>query len=365
MVKKRIKKHFLKQNKKNKKSLKRKIIPKIAKINCEKLYNSICRIYDEKNKKSGTGFFMQIVLENEPYFFLVACKNTITEEQIENHETIVLYILTNGEEEERKIKIENRSFFIFSGNINTIVLEMLAIDNIPKERFLYPDLNYKKGYDFYKNKDFYMAGFENNNNKNEKFISSFKMENFNYFNFCHNVIKGPEAFGSLICTKQKFNIIGINGRGKFLQNGLFIGIMLDILENERKGITENNYISIYKGSFMSGIRHGKGDGYYNDGGLYEGDWRNDRREGNGTMYYSNGNIYIGEWVNNRREGKGIFYFCKGGSYEGEFKNDIIDGYGKLKAGNGYNEFIYEGILKLWGLDNPNFNAFNFLNPYNE
>ena len=364
MVKKKIKKLCLKQIKKKKKSLKRKIIPKIEKIKCEKLYNSICRIYDEKNKKSETGFFMQITLENEPYFFLVACNNIITEEQIENHETIVLYIITNGEEEERKIKIENRSYFIFYENLNIVVLEILDSDNISKERFLYPDLNYKKGYNFYLNKNYYMAGFENNNNKNKKFISSFKMKSFMFFDFFHNINKGQEAFGSLICTKRKFNIIGING-GNRSQSGHFIGIILDILENDRKGIFENISLSLYKGFLMSGIRHGKGDGYYNDGGLYEGDWKNDRREGNGTMYYSNGNIYIGEWVNNRREGKGIFYFCKGGSYEGEFKNDIIDGYGKLRAGNGYKEFEIEGTLKIWGLDNPNFDAFNFINQFSE
>jgi hypothetical protein len=361
MAKKRIKKQFLKQNKK---SLKRKIIPKITKIKSEKLYNSICRIYDEKNKKIGTGFFMQITLENIPYFFLLTCNNIITNEQIENHETIVLYILTNGEEEERKIKIEKRSFFIFYENFNTTLLEILDSDNISKERFLYPDLNYRKGYNFYLNKNFYMAGFENNNNKNNKFISSFKMESIRSFEFLHNINKGQEASGSLICTKSNLNIIGING-GNPLQSGHFIGKIVDILENERKGIIENNNISLYKGSFMYGLKHGKGEGYFIDGGLYEGDWINDRREGKGTMYYSNGNIYIGEWINNRREGKGLFYFWKGGSYEGEFKNDIIDGYGKFKAGNGYNEFEIEGTFKIWSLDNPNFDAFNFINQYNE
>ena len=361
MAKKRIKKQCLKQNKK---SSKRKIIPKIKKIECKQLYNSICRIYDEKNKKSGTGFFMQITLENKPYFFLVTSKNIITKEQIENHETIILFIIINGEEEKRIIKIENRSYFIFYRQLNTIILEILDLDNISKERFLFPDLNYKKGYNYYLNKNYYIAGFENNNNKNEKFISSLKIENFSFFQFFHNVNKGQEAFGSLICTKKNFKVIGING-GNLFQNGSFIGEILDILENDRKGIIENNNISLYKGFLISGLRHGKGEGYYNDGGLYEGNWKNDRREGNGTMYYSNGNIYIGEWINNRREGKGLFYFWKGGSYEGEFKNDIIDGYGKFKAGNGYNEFEIEGTFKIWSLDNPNFDAFNFINQYNE
>ena len=105
--------------------------------------------------------------------------------------------------------------------------------------------------------------------------------------------------------------------------------------------------------FNYGLKHGKGTGYYRDGGLYEGDWINDTREGKGIMYYSNGNIYNGDWKNDRREGKGIFYFCKGGYFEGDFKNNIIDGYGKLISEDGNIE--YKGALKIWGLDNPNFN----------
>ena len=67
---------------------------------------------------------------------------------------------------------------------------------------------------------------------------------------------------------------------------------------------------MYKGTIQLGLRHGKGSGFYNDGGLYEGDYVNDAREGSGIMYYSNRHIYIGEWKNDRREGIGKFYFLK-------------------------------------------------------
>ena len=352
----RINKYSKKINKTPKKIKK---LPKIKINKSEQLYNSICRIYDEKNKKNGTGFFMQIVIEDETFFFLITCDNIVTSEQIDNEETIVIYFLNNGKEEKRIIKIgSNRSHFIYFKPINITILEILDSDNISKDRFLYPDLNYKNGYNIYMNKEYFIAGF----NKNKPFVSSCRIEDIIRFEFIHNINKGQDAFGSLICTKDNFNVIGIykEGDDKDCNFGTFIGKIFDRLENSRKGIRNDNYVSMYKGTIQLGLRHGKGSGFYNDGGLYEGDWINDTREGNGIMYYSNGNIYIGEWKNDRREGIGSFYFCKGGFYKGEFKNNIIDGFGELKAGNGHNSWKFVGTLKIGALDNPNFDVVYFL-----
>ena len=51
------------------------------------------------------------------------------------------------------------------------------------------------------NKNYYIAGFDNYNNKNTKFISSFEIKRIRifYYKFSHNINKGKEAFGSLIC----------------------------------------------------------------------------------------------------------------------------------------------------------------------
>ena len=179
------------------------------------------------------------------------------------------------------------------------------------------------------------------------------------FQFNHNANRRIGSFGSLICSKDNFNIIGINKENDD-NSGIFIGKIINHLENNRKGVFPENNISMYKGAISNGLRHGKGIGFYLDGGIYEGDWINDEREGYGTMYYSNGNVYIGEWINGRREGKGKFYFCKGGIYEGEFKNDIIQGYGVLFDGNGKKSWRFVGTLKIGSLDNPNFNVIHFL-----
>ena len=58
----------------------RKKQTKATSENPEKIFNSICRIYNRKNKKNGTGFFLQITLENEIYYFLLTCSSIISEE---------------------------------------------------------------------------------------------------------------------------------------------------------------------------------------------------------------------------------------------------------------------------------------------
>ena len=323
--------------------------------NPEKIFNSICRIYNRKNKKNGTGFFLQITLENEIYYFLLTCSSIISEENSENKDSIILYFSSNGKEEKRCIKIEGRAHFTFFKPHYITLIEIVDSDNISKERFLYPDLNYKEAFTFYLNKNYYIAGFKNN--KNKRFISSFDLKCIDFYKFDHNINKGPYSIGSLICSKDNFNAIGMSINNN---RGVFIGKILDHLENIRKGIKVDYKINIYKGFFNHGLRHGRGTAFYIDGGLYEGDWINDSREGIGTMYYSNGNVYIGNWKNDRREGYGIFYFCKGGTYRGEFKNDIIDGFGRLETGNGYNNLFYLGTSIIADLDNPNFDVLEFL-----
>lgn len=329
------------------------------------LYNSICRIEKENDKNFGSGFFMQIILENELFYFLITSKKILSSEQIDNGISLNIFFFNKGKEEKRKIKIKShkRTHFVFYQEFETTLLEILDSDDIPYDIFLKPDLDYSKGYDYYMNKGCYIVGFEKINNKSKKFLSLCEITNMSRFEFNHNSIKGPGSLGSVICSKDNFNVIGINKQGD-LENkegcGCFIGKILNYLENNRKGLSPKNYISMFQGRISYGLRQGEGSGFYLDGGLYEGNWVNGQKEGFGTMFYSNGNVYIGNWNNDRREGIGKFYFCKGGIYEGEFKDDIINGYGTLFDGNGKNSLKFVGTLKIRALDNPNFDVFHFL-----
>ena len=310
---------------------------------------------------------MQITLEDQPYYFLLTSTDIISSNEIDNRESIELYFLQNGKEEKRIINFipHERSNFVFYKPLEITLLEILDKDKISFDRFLKPDFNYKKGYYNYMNKSCYIAGFEKMQNKPNKFLSPCEITGMWELEFNHNSIKGLGSFGSIICLKENLNVIGINNKNvdktNNIGNGIFIGKILNTLENDKKGVFPRYNISMYTGSLRFGLRHGKGSGFYADGELYEGEWVNDERDGYGIMYYSNGNIYIGEWKNNRREGKGEFYFCKGGIYKGEFNNNIIDGLGVLTVGNGTKSLEYVGTLRISSLDNPNFDVFHFLN----
>jgi hypothetical protein len=39
----------------------------------------------------------------------------------------------------------------------------------------------------------------------------------------------------------------------------------------------------FEGTFVNGIREGKGKMFYPDGSFYEGDFQNDKKEGHGVM----------------------------------------------------------------------------------
>ena len=59
--------------------------------------------------------------------------------------------------------------------------------------------------------------------------------------------------------------------------------------------------------------------------MYDGEFVNDKYEGNGKYIYENGNYYIGSWLNGVKHGKGILYNknntikCEGDFIKGKYK----------------------------------------------
>ena len=58
----------------------------------------------------------------------------------------------------------------------------------PENKFLFPDLNYKNGFNTYLNKNFFLAGYPNSESfKKERHISSGKIIKINNFEFNHTL----------------------------------------------------------------------------------------------------------------------------------------------------------------------------------
>lgn len=111
-----------------------------------------------------------------------------------------------------------------------------------------PDLNYKNGYEFYKDKNLYLAGYPySEGNRRERSISSGKIKsiNINNIGFTHSLDTRPGSSGSPICLIDNKCVIGIHRQGdkiKPINYGTFIGYIID--ELEKCGITEKNKIYV-------------------------------------------------------------------------------------------------------------------------
>ena len=181
-----IKKEEIKEGKKeNPKQGKRidqadtKHAPAIPESSSEKLYNSIVKInidLNEKDIKVGTGFFISPVINKKIRYFLMTCQHVIKEEFVKKKKKIRLYYGKIKEEKKFEIELDRNKRYIkcFQKPLDVTVVEILDQDNIQKDKFLEPDLNYKnkKGYNFYLDNDFYLAGYPQNK---ERSVSSGKI----------------------------------------------------------------------------------------------------------------------------------------------------------------------------------------------
>eukprot|EP00659_Diplonema_papillatum_P016338 gene16338-25040_t len=108
---------------------------------------------------------------------------------------------------------------------------------------------------------------------------------------------------------------------------------------------------VYKGNWVDGARHGKGELADPINGesehVYRGDWIDDQKHGKG-YYECPEHSYDGEWKNDCMHGHGVLKFCNGDTYDGSFVNDVEHGQGKYTYADagfyegGYREGVRQG-----------------------
>ena len=89
----------------------------------------------------------------------------------------------------------------------------------------------------------------------------------------------------------------------------------------RHGRGDCNYFDggVYKGEFQNGLKEGKGLYKWDDGDVYDGEWKADLQEGRGIYKYDSGDVYDGEWKAGKREGRGVYTSAPGDVYDGEWE----------------------------------------------
>ena len=213
----------------------------------DKIYNSIARIQIYENN-IGTGFFMKMPINKKIKNFLFTCNHIINEESINKKIKINIFYGKIGKETKKEIKLDIKERYIrtFANlfneeeDIDITFIEILDKDNIPEDKYLLADLNYKYGYENYKEKNFILAGYPKLLfDKNERCVSVGKIIQIqNKYTFAHTLNTKSGSSGSPICLiDNNLSLIGIHKGGhkeKPINYGTFIWVIFGILEKENE-----------------------------------------------------------------------------------------------------------------------------------
>ena len=187
--------------------------PQIPASAQELIFNCIVKIkvnIGKSNESYGTGFFMKCQIKNNNYHFLVTCNHIVNQNHVNSREKIAIYYGKLNEEKEKYIYLNYKKFIkCFEKPIDITIIEILENDNIPEDKYLFPDMNYKNGYNFYLNNNkIYLAGYPNViNNKGEKHISSGYIKEIDTFKFLHSLDTRSDSSGSPICLIYNKSVI--------------------------------------------------------------------------------------------------------------------------------------------------------------
>ena len=326
--------------------------------NILKVGPSVCKIITKLS--DGTGFLIQLNINNNKLFCLMTNEHVIQREMVANKENVE--IKYDYESKGIKINLDNTKRLIKDFqeiNIDAIIVEILPKDNIEENYFLSPEIDNIKNI---KDNRIYIPQYPAGNNfcYSTGYIEEIKGIEITHKSttkngssgspiFLENSIKviaihkegnktKPENYGNfiypIIQELQKNNIINKNNNNTdkkevninyYYNDGqYYVGPVLNGFPNGKGKIYYKNGDLYYDGDFKNGIKEGNGKIFFENGVLYyDGQFTNDQITGKGKYYYDNG-YYDGDLVNGKRHGKGKYYWKDGEIYEGDYVNDICE-----------------------------------------
>ena len=107
---------------------------------------SICKIKIENKPEIiiGTGFLLKFNIDQKMFYCLISNENVIKKDIIQNN-NIIICIFYDNEFKSEHIKLGNNKRYIKSFtdiNLDITIVEILDEDNISKDYFLFPELEY-------------------------------------------------------------------------------------------------------------------------------------------------------------------------------------------------------------------------------
>lgn len=99
------------------------------------------------------------------------------------------------------------------------------------------------------------------------------------------------------------------------------------------GRLSNGDGDFYEGGLKNDHKHGTGVMKFADGRVFEGEYIRGQMI-QGKMTYQDGSVYGGSWVDGMRHGRGKCIFVDGSEYAGEFREGNFHGHGKMTWNDG-------------------------------
>ena len=216
-----------------------------------KVLKCVCKITVKNQGKYyfGTGFFMNIYDSKK---YLLTNYHIISDENKDDNIEIEIHNHTT-----MNLKLENRYIKFFPKPIDITVIEIIKADKIYNDiELLDYDMNYKKGYEFYKNSDVFSIEYPYGK---EAVNASGRIKDIDGNEFEHTIPTDNGSSGSpIMLLNSNINLVQVIGihkeadYDKKVNQGTFIGEIFknnDFKDDKNKdanNLFENNSISFNK-----------------------------------------------------------------------------------------------------------------------
>ena len=175
--------------------------------------------------KTCFGFLIKFFKEDKDFFSLTTDEENIPIEMIEKKESIRFFY--DNESKIKKINLDPDQRFIKNFKdigINITVVEILSSDEIEKEYFLLPVINYVEDFNELKNEEIITIHYP----KGKLSCLQGKIQEINKYEFTHSIQNETNSFGLPIFLKDDTKVIGIQ---KNQNEANFIGPIFNYLKN--------------------------------------------------------------------------------------------------------------------------------------
>ena len=204
-----------------------------------KVKASVCKI--KCDNKSGTGFFMNIPLNDKTFRYLITNNNVINKDLIKKIINLEIH-----NRKDIKLLLDNKIrdiHFLPEKSPDITAIQIIEEDYhiMRNAYFLNYDKNYSQGYNVYINQNVFTLGYAQ-----EMSIGIGKIRNIENYEFYHDIPKAGGYSCSPIINSKTIEVIGIHKgfHGEFGGNiGSFIGRIVDEIQN----YNSHRKISLKKG----------------------------------------------------------------------------------------------------------------------